>query len=68
MLVLGAIFQCLGPILTVAAILSSKPLFLNPMDKREEATQYAQHKLFGAQLLTYYAELVPGSRQEIATF
>ncbi|TFK56866.1 P-loop containing nucleoside triphosphate hydrolase protein [Heliocybe sulcata] len=39
MLVLGTIFQCLGPILDVAACLSSKPLFLNPMDKREEATQ-----------------------------
>ncbi|KAK4053504.1 putative ATP-dependent RNA helicase ucp12 [Microbotryomycetes sp. JL201] len=27
----------LGKILTIAAILSSKPLFLNPMDKRDEA-------------------------------
>lgn len=39
MLVFGAMFQCLGPILTVAAILSSKPLFISPMDKREEANQ-----------------------------
>jgi HrpA-like RNA helicase len=37
MLVLASIFRCLDPILTVVAILSSKPFFLNPMDKREEA-------------------------------
>lgn len=37
MLVLGTLFQCLDPVLTVAACLSSKPLFLSPMDKREEA-------------------------------
>ncbi|TFK86940.1 P-loop containing nucleoside triphosphate hydrolase protein [Polyporus arcularius HHB13444] len=39
MLVLGTVFRCLGPILTIAACLSCKPLFLNPMDKREEANQ-----------------------------
>ncbi|KAH8094722.1 P-loop containing nucleoside triphosphate hydrolase protein [Cristinia sonorae] len=39
MLILGTIFQCLGPVLTVAACVSSKPLFLNPMDKREEASR-----------------------------
>ncbi|PIL31325.1 hypothetical protein GSI_06023 [Ganoderma sinense ZZ0214-1] len=39
MLILGTIFRCLGPVLTVAACLSSKPLFLSPMDKREEANQ-----------------------------
>jgi hypothetical protein len=37
MLVLGTIFQCLEPILTIAACLASKPLFVSPMDKREEA-------------------------------
>ncbi|KAM5535888.1 hypothetical protein V8D89_010506 [Ganoderma adspersum] len=37
MLILGTIFRCLGPVLTVAACLSSKPLFLSPVDKREEA-------------------------------
>ena len=40
MMVLGVLFQCLGPILTVAACLSSKPVFLNPMDKRDEALAY----------------------------
>lgn len=39
MLVLGTIFQVIDPILTVVACLSSKPLFINPMDKRDEATQ-----------------------------
>ncbi|OCH95734.1 P-loop containing nucleoside triphosphate hydrolase protein [Obba rivulosa] len=39
MLILATIFQCLGPILTIAACLSSKPLFVSPMEKREEATQ-----------------------------
>ncbi|KAF7981091.1 hypothetical protein HWV62_34789 [Athelia sp. TMB] len=30
--------KCLGPILTIAAGLSSKPLFVSPLDKREEAS------------------------------
>lgn len=37
MLVLATIFRCLDPILTVAALLSSKPLFTSPLDRREEA-------------------------------
>jgi ATP-dependent RNA helicase DHX57 len=40
MLVLGAIFRCLDPVLSIAAILSSKPLFLSPMEKRNEAQKY----------------------------
>ncbi|THV01418.1 P-loop containing nucleoside triphosphate hydrolase protein [Dendrothele bispora CBS 962.96] len=39
MLVLGTIFKCLEPVLTIAACLSSKPLFLNPTEKRDEAKQ-----------------------------
>ncbi|KAH9842863.1 P-loop containing nucleoside triphosphate hydrolase protein [Rhodofomes roseus] len=39
MMILGTIFQCLGSILTIAAMLSSKPLFVSPMEKRDEATQ-----------------------------
>ncbi|KAJ3802281.1 P-loop containing nucleoside triphosphate hydrolase protein [Lentinula aff. detonsa] len=39
MLILGTIFRCLGPVLTIAACLSSKPLFVSPVDKREEATR-----------------------------
>ncbi|KAF8899103.1 P-loop containing nucleoside triphosphate hydrolase protein [Infundibulicybe gibba] len=53
MLVLAAIFQCLGPISTIAACLSSKPLFLNPIDKREEATKArARFSTSGSDLLT----------------
>ncbi|GAA5892974.1 hypothetical protein JCM8208_004140 [Rhodotorula glutinis] len=37
MLVLAAVFRCLDPILTVVAILSSKPFFLNPFEQRNEA-------------------------------
>ncbi|KZT08749.1 P-loop containing nucleoside triphosphate hydrolase protein [Laetiporus sulphureus 93-53] len=39
MLILSTIFHCLGPILTIAACLSSKPLFVSPIDKRDEATR-----------------------------
>ncbi|KAH9934840.1 P-loop containing nucleoside triphosphate hydrolase protein [Fomitopsis serialis] len=39
MMILGTIFQCLGPTLTIAAMLSSKPLFVSPMERRDEATQ-----------------------------
>ncbi|KAI8990673.1 P-loop containing nucleoside triphosphate hydrolase protein [Trametes punicea] len=39
MLILATVFRCLNPILTVAACLSSKPLFVSPIDKREEASQ-----------------------------
>ncbi|KAG0667481.1 hypothetical protein C6P46_000012 [Rhodotorula mucilaginosa] len=37
MLVLAAIFRCLDPILTIVALLSSKPFFLNPMEQRDAA-------------------------------
>jgi ATP-dependent RNA helicase DHX57 len=40
MLVLATVFQCLDPMLTIAACLSSKPVFLSPMDERDEATAY----------------------------
>ncbi|KAJ3922223.1 P-loop containing nucleoside triphosphate hydrolase protein [Lentinula edodes] len=46
MLILGTIFRCLGPMLTIAACLSSKPLFVSPMDKREDAAQCAQAFLY----------------------
>ena len=36
MLVLACIFRALDPVLTIAAMLSSKPLFSGPMEKREE--------------------------------
>ncbi|CAK5280316.1 unnamed protein product [Mycena citricolor] len=53
MLVLGTIFQCLGPVLTIAAALSSKPLFLTPVDKRDEAAQArSRFSTAGSDLLT----------------
>ncbi|KZT69049.1 P-loop containing nucleoside triphosphate hydrolase protein [Daedalea quercina L-15889] len=39
LMILGTIFQCLDPTLTIAAMLSSKPLFVSPVDKRDEANQ-----------------------------
>ncbi|CED84855.1 atp-dependent rna helicase a [Phaffia rhodozyma] len=53
MLVLAAIFKCLDPIVTIAAILSSKPLFLSPMDKRDQAQKArAQFVTANSDLLT----------------
>lgn len=40
MLVLGLILRCLDPVLTTVASLSSRPLFVSPLEKREAATQY----------------------------
>ncbi|KAJ2999407.1 hypothetical protein HDV02_003025 [Globomyces sp. JEL0801] len=48
MLVYGAIFHCIDPILTVAACMSGKSPFNSPMDKRDEASeaqaQFSQFK------------------------
>ncbi|PPQ77039.1 hypothetical protein CVT25_014856 [Psilocybe cyanescens] len=46
MLILATIFQCVGPVTTVAALLSSKPLFNSPMDKREEAAAHVIRSLY----------------------
>lgn len=39
MIVFGAIFQCLDPILTIAASLSFRSPFCSPLDKRDEADE-----------------------------
>ena len=39
MLIFGAMFSCIDPILTIAAIMSSKTPFNFPMDKKKEATE-----------------------------
>ncbi|KAG6842444.1 hypothetical protein C0991_007574 [Blastosporella zonata] len=53
MLILATVFQCLDPILTIAAALSSKPLFLSPVEKRDEAAQARERFLtVGSDLLT----------------
>ena len=36
-LLLGAVFRCVGPALTIAASLSTRSPFMSPFDKREEA-------------------------------
>lgn len=40
MLILAAIFKCYDQVLTVAASLSTKPIFFAPMEKRDEANKY----------------------------
>ncbi|KAG6878138.1 hypothetical protein C0993_011852 [Termitomyces sp. T159_Od127] len=53
MLILATIFRCLDPILTVAALLSCKPLFFIPAERRDEATQAREVFLTaGSDLLT----------------
>jgi ATP-dependent RNA helicase DHX57 len=39
MLIYGAVFHCLEPILTIASIMSLKSPFTSPMEKREEARE-----------------------------
>lgn len=39
LLIMGTIFGCLGPMLTVASIMSCKSLFSAPFEKREEASK-----------------------------
>ena len=39
MLLMGSIFSCFDPILTIASIMSLKSPFTSPMEKREEAKQ-----------------------------
>ncbi|KAI9300769.1 P-loop containing nucleoside triphosphate hydrolase protein [Cunninghamella echinulata] len=47
MLLLGSIFKCLDPILTIAAIMSLKSPFVSPMEKREEARQAREKFNYG---------------------
>ncbi len=37
LILFGAIFRCIDPILTIAACLSNQSFFLSPLDKRDEA-------------------------------
>ncbi|SPO38961.1 probable Putative DEAH-box ATP-dependent helicase UM11114 [Pseudozyma flocculosa] len=39
LLILGTVFGCLGPMLTVASVMSCKPLFNAPFDKRAEMSK-----------------------------
>ena len=40
MLILGLIFRCLDPILTIVACLSCKPLVVSSIDRKEEVTRW----------------------------
>jgi ATP-dependent RNA helicase DHX57 len=53
MLVFGAIFHCLDPILTIAACISGKGPFNSPLDKRDEAAE--TQKFFGGQKSDFLA-------------
>lgn len=37
MLILGAVFNCLDPVLTIAAVLAHRSPFVMPVDKKFEA-------------------------------
>lgn len=39
-LIFGAVLGCLDPVLTIAACLNGRPIFLNPREKRQEAKEY----------------------------
>lgn len=47
LLILGCLFQCLGPLLTVAALMSCKPLFAIPFERREELSAVRKKKASG---------------------
>lgn len=43
MIIFGAIFRCLDPVLTIAAGLSHKDPFVSPLNRREQADQSRKH-------------------------
>ncbi|CAO1621837.1 unnamed protein product [Sympodiomycopsis kandeliae] len=44
LLILGCTFKCLGPLLTLAALMSCKPLFSAPFERREELSAVRSKK------------------------
>lgn len=44
MILFGAVFRCLDPILIIAAIMSFKSPFYSPMEQRDEARKYVSEK------------------------
>jgi ATP-dependent RNA helicase DHX57 len=45
MILFGAVFRCLDPILIIAAIMSFKSPFYSPMEQRDEARKYVSEQL-----------------------
>lgn len=43
MLLMGAVFQCLGPALTIAAGLAHRDPFVLPLEHKEEADEARRH-------------------------
>ncbi|KZT42681.1 P-loop containing nucleoside triphosphate hydrolase protein [Sistotremastrum suecicum HHB10207 ss-3] len=65
MLILGAVFHCLDPMLTIAAALSSKPLFISSTDKREETSlSRAKFSIGNSDVLTVCAAFNEALHQE----
>ncbi|PWN17813.1 P-loop containing nucleoside triphosphate hydrolase protein [Microstroma glucosiphilum] len=53
LLILGCTFQCLSPLLTIAALMSCKPLFAIPYEKRDDLNVIRERKAVGkSDLLT----------------
>jgi len=53
MLVYGAIFQCLTPVIVIAALISERSPFLSPRDRKTEATEAKmKFKVFNSDHLT----------------
>jgi ATP-dependent RNA helicase DHX57 len=83
MLVLGAIFKCLSPgrradvliakanlmiVLTIAALLSSKPLFNSPLDKRDESKKFVTSSTVSFSLTAFRArESFARARSDLLT-
>ena len=66
-LILGTLFGCLSPALSIAACLSSKPLFLNPMDRREEANKFVFYELRFIETDRYQGSLAVLHREQRPT-
>lgn len=58
MLILGGLFGCLDPALTIAAFMTSKPIFVAPFEKRDEANRYVP---VSAHFQKFYCYLIFGS-------
>lgn len=43
MLLMGAVFQCLGPALTIAAALAHRDPFVLPIDRKDDADEARRH-------------------------
>lgn len=58
-LVLGGLFGCLGPALTIAALMTCKPIFVAPFEKRDEANRYAYPRLVSAAAADFFEHKGP---------